>query len=116
LNEVLTAESLSEFGLPYNTEVVKDILSGGNSIRLKLLDAIEVEVTRSSIPTIQEQTRENLQPLIRLFDEFVQKAKGAIGYELRNAMRVTDYLIATSLYLLKLCSTANRTGCLLEDN
>jgi hypothetical protein len=76
-------------------EVVKDILSGGNSSRLKLLGEIEVEASRSSIPMIQEQTRENLKPLIRLFDEFVSKAKESIGYELKNVMRVTDYLIVT---------------------
>jgi hypothetical protein len=81
-------------------EVVKDILSGGNSSRLKLLDEIEAEALRSHIPMIQEQTRENLRPLTRLFDEFVSKAKGSIGYELKNVMRMTDYLIVTHEQIL----------------
>jgi hypothetical protein len=98
LNEIITSESLAEFGLSCDTDTVKDILSGGNTSRLKLLDAIEKEVSRSDIPMIQGQIRENLQPLIRQFDEFVSKAKGAVDYELRG-LRLIDYLEATGMQI-----------------
>jgi hypothetical protein len=99
LNEVITAVSLSAFGLPHNMEVVSDILSGGNNSRLKLLETIENEAGRSNIPMVQEQTRKNLLPLIRLFDEFVSKAKEAISYELKGAIRVIDYIEVTDIQI-----------------
>lgn len=78
ISEILTPEALREFGLPFNTATLQDIISGGINSRRNLIENINKEKS-SSLPAIQRKNEEILQSLLESFSVLTDTVSSQLG-------------------------------------
>lgn len=75
LRELITSDKVKEYGEELTTDVLRDLLSGGDDIRSRMLDKFNASLTSVFFPAERRQKEEVYKALLLRFDELVRKIR-----------------------------------------
>ena len=79
LQGVINGGVLEEFGLPFDNEILQDVLAGGASTREKVVKRLNDELFGDFLPVIRREKEKIFNELLQNFGEMVKNVRSLFG-------------------------------------